>query len=57
MKVHSTLMTAPMIFTALSDPLRGPSILRAVIEIIRESETELADADDDEWAEMNTEED
>ena len=26
-KVYSTLMTAPMIFTALSDPLRGPSIL------------------------------
>jgi hypothetical protein len=57
MKVYSTLMTAPMIFTALSDPLRGPSILRAVIEIIRESETELADVDDDEWAEMNSEED
>ena len=57
MKVYSTLMTAPMIFTTLSDPLRGPSILRAVIEIIRESETELADVDDDEWAEMNSEED
>ena len=45
LKMSDLLMSAPLVFLVLTDPVRGPSLLRAILAIVTESGLDLGGED------------